>query len=209
MRKTTALFTTMAGTLGLGLILAGPAHAQDIGLGDLGGVSIGGLGSSDPSASANIGGDGGLGLSGGASVGGSSSGGISASLGGDGGLGVSAGANGGGGTGGGSLSANLGGTGAGSALGNGGGLSLTTPGIGTPGIPGAPGTPGTPGTPGGTTGGGVTGNNSFAPGSVFSRLSSADVRRFRTRCIEVTANPFSYDRNLVAMCRLLQQSAMR
>ncbi|MBO6902231.1 MAG: hypothetical protein JJ864_12895 [Rhizobiaceae bacterium] len=121
---------------------------------------------------------------------------------------MSASANGGGGTGGGGLSAGLGGAGANAGFGNGGGLNLgvTTPSVSTPGIPGIP---GTPSTPGGTRGSGVTGNNSFAPGSAFSQLSSADIRRFRIRCMEVTANPFSYDRNLVAMCRLLQQSAMR
>ena len=218
MRNHTAFLTKTAVALSVSLLLGASSHAQDIGLGGLGGISVGGLGSGDPSVSANIGGDGGVSASVGASAGGGGVGaGVSASVGGGGGLGASASANvGGGGVGanasvggGGGLGANVsanvggGGVGANASVGLGGNTASVGVEIGTPG------TPGTPGVPGGPTGGGTVGNGSFAPGSVFSRLSSADIKRFRTRCIEVSSNPYSYDRNLVAMCRLLQQSAMR
>ena len=60
MRKHTAFLTKTAVALGVSLLLGASSHAQDIGLGGLGGISIGGLGSGDPSVSANIGGDGGV-----------------------------------------------------------------------------------------------------------------------------------------------------
>lgn len=89
MRNHTAFLTKTAVALGASLLLGASSHAQDIGLGGLGGISIGGLGSGDPSVSANIGGDGGVSASVGASAGGGGVGaGVSASVGGDGGLGA-------------------------------------------------------------------------------------------------------------------------
>ena len=195
-------------TIGLGLVLNVSSHALDLGLGPVS-VDVGPSSNGGVSANASVG----SGVSASVSVGG----GAGVSAGADvsaGGAGVSASA----GVGGGGVSADVS-VGAGGVDGNvtasvGGGGGNVSVGIGGPSTPGTPGTPGNPGTgnprnpmitdnPRGSSGAG----NSSAR-RVFAGMTGAEVRRYKRRCIEVTANPFSYDQNLVALCRMIRQAGL-
>ena len=208
MSTRTCIAKNSAAAIGLIFAFSVSAHALDLGLGPVS-VDVGPSSNGGVSANAGVG----SGVSANASVGGGA--GVSANANVNaGGANVSANAN----AGGGGVNANVN-AGAGGIDGNitasvGGGGGNVSIGIGGPSTPGTPGNPGNPGTvnprnptitdnPRGSSGAG----NSRAS-RVFAGMSSTEVRRYKRRCIEVTANPFSYDRNLVALCRMIRQAGI-
>ncbi|WP_301006452.1 hypothetical protein [Mesorhizobium sp.] len=171
------------------VVLAMPANAQSVGVGGLGGVSVGGN-----SADTNAGGP--NGADGNASFGGS---GTSASV----SIGGTSGADGNAAIGGSAstATASIGGTngaGAGATLGNGANSALNVTvggasgvGAGVGGI--APGTLGAtpPGTP----------NVS----SAVAQLSSSQLARMKKRCVDVLSSEGTYDRDLKALCLMISR----
>ncbi|RUX51249.1 MAG: hypothetical protein EOS58_24805 [Mesorhizobium sp.] len=170
------------------VVLAMPANAQSVGLGGLGGVSVGGnsadanaggpdgadanasFGGSNTSASVSIGGSGGA--NGAATIGGSDST-ATASIGGTNGAGATATLGNGTNS---AAGVTLGGTSVGANVGVGGTV---------PGAPGA--TP--PGTP------------NLA--SVVAEMSSGQLARMKKRCVDVLSSEGTYDRDLRQLCLMI------
>ena len=43
--------------------------------------------------------------------------------------------------------------------------------------------------------------------SVVADMSAGEMRQMRRRCVEIGANAAAYDRDLVALCRMIQQAS--
>lgn len=166
-------------------ILAVPGHAASLGLGGVGGVSVGGNG-----ASANVGGASGANAD--ASFGGSST----ASIGGT--NGANAGVSLGGGQAA-DAAVSLGGTDTGATTSI--GTSGSNVGIGTLGASagvgvGIPGTPGVPGTPASVT---------TKPSAAVAQMSGTQLARMKKRSADVLSSEGTYDADLRALCLMISR----
>lgn len=98
-----------------------------------------------------------------------------------------------------------GGTAAGLSVGTGSGTSAGVGiGLGTGGAAGA--TPGT-GTAGGGTGTGGTGSGTFDPAGMVAGMSESQLQSYRRTCADVTAQRAGFDKNLIALCEMIQSAS--
>jgi len=98
-----------------------------------------------------------------------------------------------------------GGTAAGLSVGTGSGTSAGVGiGLGTGGAAGA--APGT-GTAGGGTGTGGTGSGTFDPAGMVAGMSESQLQSYRRTCADVTAQRAGFDKNLIALCEMIQSAS--
>jgi hypothetical protein len=89
------------------------------------------------------------------------------------------------------------GTSAGVGIGLGTGTAGTAPGTGTAGG----------GTTGGGTGTGGTGTGTFDPAGMVAGMSESQLQSYRRTCADVTAQRAGFDKNLIALCEMIQSAS--
>lgn len=97
-----------------------------------------------------------------------------------------------------------GGTAVGLSVGTGSGNSAGVGiGLGTGTASTAPGT----GTAGGGTGTGGTGSGTFDPAGMVAGMSESQLQSYRRTCADVTAQRAGFDKNLIALCEMIQSAS--
>jgi len=98
------------------------------------------------------------------------------------------------------------GAGAGASVGNDGIGAGAGLGVGSIGAGAGIGIGGGTGNGSGGTGNGNGGANPISP-AALNGMSGAQIAQMRRRCIEIMANAYAYDRDLVSLCRVVQQAS--
>jgi hypothetical protein len=67
----------------------------------------------------------------------------------------------------------------------------------------------TPGNPGGPTNPGVPGGPVVNPGipGVVANMDTNELATYRKRCIQVLRDPINFDRDIIALCKLVQTAS--